>query len=75
MRKGDPMFMYNTDSIYDYRFYLKDPVLVDEYKNEPGPAAAKHLTQKIHDALCYENNLSLLTGLNPLNPLAKSRIK
>ena len=75
LRKGDPMFMYNTDSIYDYRFYLKDPILVDEYKNEPGPAAAKHLTQKIHDALCYENNLSLLTGLNPLNPLAKSRIK
>ncbi len=75
LRKGDSMLMYNTASIYDYRFYLKDPILVDEFKNEPGPAAAKHLTQKIHDALCYENNLSFLYGLNPLNPLVKSSIK
>lgn len=64
LRKKDPMLLYNHSECYRYDLYVKPEILPDEYLELPGPAAAKHITEKMHEALCYENNWDRIIGKN-----------
>ncbi|MBB5224855.1 lysophospholipid acyltransferase family protein [Treponema ruminis] len=54
--KGDKIFEYNHSSIYSFDLHIKEPVYPDEFKDLPGPIAAKRLTDKIRDILSDEAN-------------------
>lgn len=62
LRKHDPMFKYNPRQIYKYNMYVKDRIFPQDYKDMPEPAAAKKITEKIHQILCYENNVENMIG-------------
>lgn len=66
LRKKDPMMLFNHTDRYRYNLYVKESINPEEYKGQPEPAAAKHITEKIHEALCYENNWQNIIGKNPL---------
>ncbi|MCR4822315.1 MAG: 1-acyl-sn-glycerol-3-phosphate acyltransferase [Treponema sp.] len=56
LRKHDPMFKYNTRHCYHYQPHMKEPLYPDEYKDMPGPAAAKKITKRLKEILSDENN-------------------
>ncbi len=64
LRKKDPMLLFNHTDYYRYSLYVKESIFLDEFKELPEPAAAKRITEKIHDSLCYENNRQYLIGVN-----------
>ena len=66
LRKKDPMLMFNTTDKYRYHLYVKDFIDSRDYMDLPAPAAAKRMTQKMHELLCYENNWNYILGKNPL---------
>jgi 1-acyl-sn-glycerol-3-phosphate acyltransferase len=63
LRKKDSMFLFNHNDKYRYNLYVKDFIETAQYKDLPSPAAAKRITEKLHELLCYENNLDKLIGL------------
>ncbi len=65
LRKKDSFFLFNHTDKYRYHLYVKDFVYPDEYKDFPHPVAAKKITEKLHEMLCYENNWDKIIGKNP----------
>lgn len=65
LRKKDPMFLFNHTDCYRYNLYVKEEINPAEFAALPGPAAAKHITEKMREALCYENNWDNIIGKNP----------
>lgn len=66
LRKKDPMLLFNHTDRYRYNLYVKESINPQDYEGQPEPAAAKHITGRIHEALCYENNWQNIIGKNPL---------
>ncbi len=64
LRKKDPILLFNHTDYYRYSLCVKEEISPDDFKELPEPAAAKRITEKIHDLLCYENNKEYLTGIN-----------
>lgn len=54
--KGDGIFEYNPTSMYSFDIHVKDFVYPDEFKDLPGPIAAKRLTNKLHEILSDDAN-------------------
>ena len=57
LRKHDPWLTYNTRNMYHYAAFLKDEISPEPYKDLPEPAAAKRMTQKLHEILCDDANM------------------
>lgn len=66
LRKHDSMFKYNPREMYRYRAYLKETINIEDYKGMPEPAAAKRLTARMHELLCFENNRENMTGIKEI---------
>lgn len=60
LRKHDPWLTYNTRNMWHYAAYMKDEIFPEPYKNLPEPAAAKRMTQAIHEVLCDEANMDYI---------------
>jgi len=60
LRKHDPWLTYNTRNMYHYAVYMKEEISPESFKDLPEPAAAKRITQKIHEVLCDEANMEYL---------------
>ncbi len=60
LRKHDPWLTYNTRKMYHYAVYMKDEISPEPFKDIPEPAAAKRITQKIHEVLCDEANMEYI---------------
>ena len=65
LRKKDSLFLFNHTDCYRYDLFVKDEINSSDFKDLPEPAAARRLTEKIREALSYENNRQHLTGVNP----------
>jgi len=63
LRKHDSMFKFNPRESYRYRAYLKETINPEDYKDLPEPAAAKRMTARMQEILCYENNRENMTGI------------
>lgn len=64
LRKKEPMLLFNHTDGYRYSLCVKETIFIEEFKKLPEPAAAKRITEKIHENLCYENNREHLIGVN-----------
>lgn len=66
LRKKDPMLLFNHTDPYIYNLYVKPEISMEEFSELPPARAAKQVTDRMKDVLCYENNWDKIIGKNPL---------